>query len=218
MQLGWEWPSTARADRDRHNGGMTSRETPAATGRRGELLEAAVDVVADLGLRGLTHRSVDARAGLPEGTCSAYFRSREALLIGLAEYVSTSMSRDVDQMAAVASTHADDTDVLANEATDLLLRWLDRPQVVRTQGELSLEAVRRPELMKVFQNWRAGLDALVAGISAASERSDSEVRASVAVAALEGVLGSATRMPADQREAFVRVAVPMLVRGLHAER
>jgi len=203
---------------DRHNGGMTPRETPAATGRRAELLEAAVEVVADLGLRGLTHRSVDARAGLPEGTCSAYFRSREALLIGLAEHVAASMSRDVNEMATLASTHAEDTDALADEATDLLLRWLDRPQVVRTQGELSLEAVRRPELMKVFQNWRAGLDTLVAGISQASGRSDSAVRASVAVAALEGVLGSATRMPVDKREAFVRAAVPMLVHGLHDDR
>lgn len=200
---------------------MTSRETPAATGRRAELLEAAVEVVADLGLRGLTHRSVDARAGLPEGTCSAYFRSREALLVGLAEHVAASMSRDVDEMATLASTHADDTDALANEATDLLLRWLDRPQVVRTQGELSLEAVRRPELMKVFQNWRAGLDTLVAGITEAGGGgggTDSGIRASVAVAALEGVLGSATRMPADKREDFVRAAVPMLVRGLHADR
>lgn len=197
---------------------MTARETPAATGRRAELLEAAVDVVADLGLRGLTHRSVDARAGLPEGTCSAYFRSREALLVGLAEHVAAMMSRDVDEMAAVATTHAEDTEALASEATDLLLRWLERPQVVRTQGELSLEAVRRPELMKVFQSWRAGLDTLVAGISEAGGRSDAAVRASVVVAALEGVLGSATRMPAGKRKTFVRAAVPMIVRGLHSDR
>lgn len=197
---------------------MTARETPAATGRRAELLEAAVDVVADLGLRGLTHRSVDARAGLPEGTCSAYFRSREALLVGLAEHVAAMMSRDVDEMAAVATTHADDTEALAREATDLLLRWLERPQVVRTQGELSLEAVRRPELMKVFQNWRAGLDTLVAGISEAGGSADAAVRASVVVAALEGVLGSATRMPQNKRKTFVRAAVPMIVRGLHSDR
>ena len=197
---------------------MTSRKSSGARGRRAELLEAAVEVVADLGLRGLTHRSVDARATLPEGTCSAYFRSREALLIGLAEHVAASMSRDVDEMTTLASTHADDTDALGNEATDLLLRWLDRPQVVRTQGELSFEAVRRPELMKVFQNWRAALDTLVAGISRAGGSADPDLRASVAVAALEGVLGSATRMPADRREDFVRAAVPMLVRGLHADR
>ena len=61
---------------------MTPPATPRA-GRRAELLEAAVDVVAEAGLRGLTHRAVDARAGLPEGTCSAYLRSRSALLVAL---------------------------------------------------------------------------------------------------------------------------------------
>lgn len=42
--------------------------------------DAAVSVLARDGLRGLTHRAVDAEAGLPDGSTSNCFRSRSALL------------------------------------------------------------------------------------------------------------------------------------------
>lgn len=54
-----------------------------APDRRALLAEAAVRVVARDGLRGLTHRAVDAEAGLPVGSASNVFRSREALLGGI---------------------------------------------------------------------------------------------------------------------------------------
>ncbi|WP_318216079.1 TetR/AcrR family transcriptional regulator [Streptomyces sp. SCL15-6] len=53
------------------------------TDRRTLLADAALDVLVDEGIRGLTHRAVDRRAGLPPGTTSAYFRTRAALLTGL---------------------------------------------------------------------------------------------------------------------------------------
>ena len=184
-------------------------------GRRAELLEAAVDVVADLGLRGLTHRAVDARAGLPQGTCSAYLRTRGALLVALADHVGGMLARDVDAMAADAAGHADDPDALGADVTALLVRWLDRPQVVRTQAELALEANRRPELMAVFDPWRQGLDRIVEDLVAGVGRPDPALRAAVGVAAIEGVLATATRMPPARRTAFVEAAVPLVVRGIH---
>ncbi|MFB6484181.1 TetR/AcrR family transcriptional regulator [Streptomyces virginiae] len=54
-----------------------------ASDRRTLLADAALDVLADEGMRGLTHRAVDRRAGMPPGTTSAYFRTRAALLAGL---------------------------------------------------------------------------------------------------------------------------------------
>jgi DNA-binding transcriptional regulator YbjK len=44
------------------------------------LLDAALTVVADKGMKGLTHRAVDAAAQLPEGTTSNYYRNRAALV------------------------------------------------------------------------------------------------------------------------------------------
>jgi DNA-binding transcriptional regulator YbjK len=183
-------------------------------GRRGELLEAAVDVVADSGLRGLTHRAVDARAGLPQGTCSAYLRTRLALLVSLTEHVGLLLARDVDAMAVAAAPHAEDPEVVAQAVTDLLLRWLRRPEIVRTQAELALEAARRPELMDVFDPWRQGLVRVVEELVRRAGREDPALRAAVGVAAIEGVLATAIRMPPARRRAFVRAAVPFVVRGL----
>ncbi|WP_027341185.1 TetR/AcrR family transcriptional regulator [Hamadaea tsunoensis] len=51
--------------------------------RRDDLLDAAVRVLGTRGLRQLTHRAVDAEAGLPAGSASNVFRTREALLDGV---------------------------------------------------------------------------------------------------------------------------------------
>jgi DNA-binding transcriptional regulator YbjK len=48
--------------------------------RRTLLLDAALAVVADKGMKGLTHRAVDTAAGLSEGTTSNYYRNRAALV------------------------------------------------------------------------------------------------------------------------------------------
>ncbi|WP_285249627.1 TetR family transcriptional regulator [Pseudarthrobacter sp. fls2-241-R2A-168] len=48
--------------------------------RRTQLLDAALMVVAAKGMKGLTHRAVDAAANLTEGTTSNYYRSRAALV------------------------------------------------------------------------------------------------------------------------------------------
>jgi AcrR family transcriptional regulator len=53
--------------------------------RRGDLLDAAIDVLGGFGVHELTHRSVDAAAGLPAGSTSNYFRTREALLDAVVE-------------------------------------------------------------------------------------------------------------------------------------
>ncbi|MFQ6171731.1 TetR/AcrR family transcriptional regulator [Oryzobacter sp. R7] len=193
---------------------MTPPPIRASGGRRAELLEAGVLVVAEAGLRGLTHRAVDARAGLPEGTCSAYLRSRGALLVALAEHVGGMLARDVDAMTAEAAAHADDRDAVSDDVTALLLGWLERPEVCRAQAELSLEAARRPELMELFQAWRGGLVEVVERLVRAGGHADAHLLAGVAVAALEGVLSTATRMPDDAREPFVRAAVPLLVHRL----
>jgi AcrR family transcriptional regulator len=70
--------------------------------RRQQLADAALDVVADGGMRALTHRAVDARAGFPAGTTSAYFRTREALVVGLADRISDLDQRDLAELGLLA--------------------------------------------------------------------------------------------------------------------
>lgn len=48
--------------------------------RRTQLADAALAVVSTQGLKGLTHRAVDAQAGVAAGTTSNYFRNRATLV------------------------------------------------------------------------------------------------------------------------------------------
>ncbi|GAA1776158.1 TetR/AcrR family transcriptional regulator [Luedemannella helvata] len=54
-------------------------------GRREDLLDAAITVLGEGGMRALTHRAVDAAAGLPPGSTSNYFRTRDTLLTAVVE-------------------------------------------------------------------------------------------------------------------------------------
>jgi len=53
--------------------------------RREELLDAAISVLGERGIHALTHRTVDATAGLPAGSTSNHFRTRDALLNAVVE-------------------------------------------------------------------------------------------------------------------------------------
>jgi len=53
--------------------------------RREQLLDAAITVLGERGIHALTHRAVDAQAGLPAGSASNHFRTRDALLDAVVE-------------------------------------------------------------------------------------------------------------------------------------
>jgi DNA-binding transcriptional regulator YbjK len=55
--------------------------------RRDALTDAAIEILAESGTHGLSHRAVDERAEVPAGTTSNYFRSRDALLEAAAQRV-----------------------------------------------------------------------------------------------------------------------------------
>src|SRR5215212_2755930 len=59
----------------------------AEPGRRERLLDAAIELVGVQGLSALTHRAVDAATGVPTGTTSNYWRTRQALLDALVDRV-----------------------------------------------------------------------------------------------------------------------------------
>ena len=65
--------------------------------RRTLVADAALDVVAAQGMKGLTHRAVDAASGSPAGTTSNYFRTRAALVAAAVDRLE---QRDLELWAA----------------------------------------------------------------------------------------------------------------------
>lgn len=117
---------------------------PTNLARRQALTDAAIDLLAASGVHGVTHRTVEKQAGLPAGTASNYFRSREALLVAAAERVVELHLADMEQAAEHQPAGGADlvemlTESLFTAATALRDRYL-------AIFELQLEALRRPAL------------------------------------------------------------------------
>ena len=64
------------------------------------MLDAAIQVLGERGMRALTHRAVDAEAGVAAGSAANYFPTREALLEAIVERVSAMERGRFDEMAA----------------------------------------------------------------------------------------------------------------------
>src|SRR6478609_4318410 len=87
--------------------------------RRTLLLDAALELVGTQGMRGLTHRAVDAAAELPAGSTSNYFRTREALVLGIVE-------RFIVREREMATWPRDEVDPTPAGVAEALGRFVDR--------------------------------------------------------------------------------------------
>ncbi|MEV0648584.1 TetR family transcriptional regulator [Phytomonospora sp. NPDC050363] len=113
--------------------------------RRRTLLDAAIDVLADEGARGLTFRAVDVRAAVPAGTTSNYFASRDALLQQAGEHIYGRFAPGPEQEAAYAQAPPDRETIRAS-MHELLKRVAADRNGYLALLELRLEATRRPHL------------------------------------------------------------------------
>ena len=116
--------------------------------------DTAIALLAERGMRGLTHRAVDEAAGLPSGSTSNHARTRSALL-------ETTFARLCRLEAEVFENAANPDGLLAipsltpELAADLVATLLNDSLTVRRQQvlarfELALEATRRPELRAIY--------------------------------------------------------------------
>ncbi|MFS2279496.1 TetR/AcrR family transcriptional regulator [Microbacterium sp. OR21] len=130
--------------------------------RRSALADAGITVLAREGSRGLTHRAIDAEAGVPLGTTSNYFRSRELLIAGLVERIGIRLAPTAEDLAARESAPPT-RELFADYVRDIVRRLITHREVTLALFELRLEVARRPELMPAFRDWqRAAFDADVA--------------------------------------------------------
>ena len=190
----------------------------ALTPRRRELLDAALHVVAEEGLRGLTHRAVDRRAGLPEGTCSAYFRTREALQLGLTQYVAAQCGEDVATLADQLAEHPVGSPHVEERVVELTVgafeSWLEEPELLLARIELSMEAARNPGLAALLTEYRQRLVGVVEGSLTARGKPHGERTAEMLVAASDGLLIAALQKPATERRSFLSESLRLILLAL----
>ncbi|MFI1755545.1 TetR/AcrR family transcriptional regulator [Streptomyces sp. NPDC020571] len=149
----------------------TASPGPSAGASRADLVaDAALALLAERGMRGLTHRAVDEAAALPQGSTSNVARTRQALL-------ELAVRRLADREARVLALHEmpdprAGLDALVDALALATHRALTRNRALTlARYELALEATRRPELRAHFDTagarFREQLGALVTAMGSA---------------------------------------------------
>lgn len=151
--------------------------------RKTLLADAAIEVIGEGGLRGLTHRAVESCAGLPPGTCSHHFPTRHALLAAVLHRVAELDRVDIERFSAGRLSPDMEPDVLIDSATMTLAHWLG-PARSRSRARLLLE------LDPPSRRLTASTVAAVAAdfIAMASTVTGDEERARLVVALIDGIV------------------------------
>ncbi len=131
--------------------------------RRNDLLDAAIAVLGTGGVRAVTHRAVDAQAGLPAGSTSNYFRTRDALFAAVVERF---VKRERANWESIAASINPRTPAELAEALGAFAREETGPQrtLTLTRYALLVEGAQYPTLRRplavggarvnvYFENW-----------------------------------------------------------------
>lgn len=124
-------------------------EATVTTDRREQLLQAAIRVINDQGMRGLTHRAVEAEAGVPHGSTTYYFGTRHDLTTALTQYIADTAASQVTQISqAITLRLADRSKPIDIEEIAIgLLAWIDaNASLELARYELQISGSRDPDL------------------------------------------------------------------------
>ncbi len=171
------------------------------------IADAAISTIAREGMRGFTHRAVDRTAGLPEGSTSYYFRTRESLMAAALARMAALDTADIGELPHV--TGAVDLDALTDLLTSVVVSWLTvgRERAL-ARYELTLESTRRPFVREQLLRWGTTFRMMAETTLAAAGASEPGRRGRAMVSHLDGlVLHQLTRVGAGELdEAELRAA------------
>jgi len=181
------------------------------TRTRAEVLsDAALEVLATEGGRGLTHRAVDVTAGLPAGSTSNVYNSRT-------ELVSAALARHVElELAFIQAVRSNflkdggvvDTPVhLINQFIELSTTG-DLNRLALARFELYLEVRRRPELAEQLETSRNEFVNLTAQVLTLAGVSNGNLIARQFVALIDGftadrLFHEKTALTSAERESYI---------------
>jgi DNA-binding transcriptional regulator YbjK len=165
---------------------VTDMAEQAAVGRREQILEATLRVIGRGGRQAVTHRAVAAEAGVPLGSTTYYFDSRDDLLQQALEHVAASEVERYTVLGQELRAVKSPKELADRLIDELVARAKDRIAYI-AEYELWLEAGRRPELREAATNWCDAEQRSVAGAMEALGSADPAIDASLVVAAIDGL-------------------------------
>jgi DNA-binding transcriptional regulator YbjK len=154
--------------------------------RREQILEATLRLIGRSGRQAVTHRAVAEEAGVPLGSTTYYFDSRDDLLGQALEHVSAQEVERFDGLAEELRQLNTPTELADRLLSGFISTAKDRVAYI-AEYELWLEAGRRPDLREAAQSWCDAEQRAVAGALEHLGSSDPKTDASLVVAALDGL-------------------------------
>ncbi|MEV3860853.1 TetR/AcrR family transcriptional regulator [Streptomyces sp. NPDC050095] len=169
--------------------GHTARTDAPAVSRPDRIADAALVLLAERGMRGLTHRAVDEAAHLPQGSTSNHARTRLALLEAAVRRLAVRESSVLAMDELPRPTG--DLPALVDGMALALHRYLTlNPQLLVSRYELALEATRRPELRAFFDETGRQFHRPLTALLRAAGSQDPERHTLTLVAWTEGMMFS----------------------------
>lgn len=134
------------------------RRSPNPEQRRRVLCDAAIRLLADDGVKGVTHLKLDRKVGVPDGTTSFYFRTSSALLRAVADRVA---ELDLKDLTAATREPADPSQ--PSGLAKLVIRSTTGARLNRTKArnELALQASRNPILADALRHYTDEFSAVI---------------------------------------------------------
>ncbi|MGW7075529.1 TetR/AcrR family transcriptional regulator [Streptomyces sp. NPDC054871] len=162
--------------------------------RRQRIIDAAIRVVADKGMGGLSHRSVAAEADVPLGSTTYHFKTLDELMVAALRQANEGFAKAVAARGALDDPRAD----LADELAAMLGEWLagDRTEL-ELEYELYLAALRKPALRPVAAECGDGFAEVL-------RRRTDPVTAQALVALVDGISLQVLLTGARYDEAYAR--------------
>ena len=166
--------------------------------RKSELVEIAYRLIAQNRLEGFRIRQVALQAGIDNGTLHYHFPTKEALILGVVDYLMEDLRKN---RAVCQDAEQTALDELRSEFEDIRLRLHRTPEQFIVLSDLAVRSWRDPVVAKIFKKlddgWHAHLVAMLErGIQQGIFRNDLNVPlcARAMMVALRGI-GYQSRLP-----------------------
>jgi DNA-binding transcriptional regulator YbjK len=136
---------------------MTAGTTARGAARRTEIIDAAIEVMARVGLAGLSMRLVAHQAQIPLGALTYYFDDKSDLI---AQAFAQLSDREIDRVVRTAEglQPSMSPSALADSVADMIIDGFSTPRgAIITRYELVTEASRDERLRPLFEAWYAAM-------------------------------------------------------------
>jgi DNA-binding transcriptional regulator YbjK len=131
---------------------LPTPSVPQSEQRRRGILEAVLRLIAEGGVDAVTHRRVAAEAGVPLGSTTYYFRSREELVLEAFRFyvaANTALYADLDRSGERETLHG-----LVDLIVTATQRQFDHGSLLLAEYELVLFAARNPDFAREYLAWQ----------------------------------------------------------------